>query len=236
MINKFLLVIPKNLLSFESQSTFSMNEQQHLEAISDIRRIMERSSRFLSLSGLSGVSAGVAALAGAAIARHLFFNYYRNWFHNGFSDVEFNLLRLQLIVLGCAVMFVAFSAGLYFTWRKAKRAQLPIWDATSRKVLINGLIPMLAGGAFIAGLLYNNLEIIVAPTCLVFYGLAIVNASKYTLTDIRYLGIAEIILGIVNMFYLRHGLLFWALGFGVLHIFYGVFMWWKYERTATQLN
>jgi membrane protein implicated in regulation of membrane protease activity len=99
-------------------------------------------------------------------------------------------------------------------------------------VLINALIPMIAGGAFIAGLLYNNLEAMVAPVCLIFYGLALVNASKYTLSDIRYLGIAEIILGILNVFYLRRGLYFWAVGFGVLHILYGAIMWWKYERQS----
>lgn len=208
-----------------------MTEQQHLDAISDIRRIMERSSRFISLSGLSGVSAGVAALVGAFIAKQLFVDYYHRWeVSGGYNESDFSQLRLRLIFLGVGVMLVAFTAGLYFTWKKARRNNLPVWDVTSRKVLINALIPMIAGGVFIAGLMYNHLDVIIAPCCLIFYGLAIVNASKYTLTDIRYLGIAELVLGLVNLFFLRHGLEFWSLGFGVLHIVYGVFMWWKYER------
>jgi hypothetical protein len=210
-----------------------MNEQQHLDALSDIKRIMERSSRFSSLSGLSAIFAGVAALAGAVISYNWLHAYYIDWNTTGQFDMDgFNLLRIKLIALALVVMALALTGGLYFTWRRAKQNNQPLWDVTSRNVLINGLIPMCAGGAFIAGLLYNNLETMVAPACLVFYGLALVNASKYTLSDIRYLGITEIILGILNVFYLRKGLYFWAVGFGILHIVYGARMWWKYERQS----
>jgi hypothetical protein len=208
-----------------------MTEHQHLETLSDIKRMMERSSRFISLSGLSGIFAGVAALAGAWLSHSWITDYYVRWNNSGhYNDDDYNILRLKLIVLGLIVMASALIGGTYFTWRRAKRNNLPIWDVTSRNVLINALIPMCAGGAFIAGLLYNNIETMVAPACLVFYGLALVNASKYTLSDIRYLGIAEIVLGILNVFYLRQGIIFWAVGFGVLHILYGAIMWWKYER------
>ncbi|WP_202928958.1 hypothetical protein [Chitinophaga agri] len=210
-------------------------EQQHLETLSDIKRIMERSSRFMSLSGLSGVFAGVSALAGAAGALALFHAYYQRWEIRGhYDDADFVQLRLNLILLGLAVMCMAFFGGLYFTWRKAKRSNLPVFDVTSRKVMVNALIPMIAGGAFIVGLMYNNLDVLIAPSCLIFYGMALLNASKYTLTDIRYLGISEITLGILNVFFLRRGLYFWAIGFGFMHIFYGILMWWKYERQTTE--
>ena len=107
---------------------------------------------------------------------------------------------------------------------------LPIWDHASRKLLINMLIPLIAGGLFVLGLLYHSDWEYVAPACLVFYGLALVNASKYTLTDIRYLGLLEILLGSICMYYPHEGLYFWTAGFGVLHIIYGLIMWWKYER------
>jgi hypothetical protein len=210
-----------------------MTEQQHLDTLSDIKRMMERSSRFISLSGLSGIFAGCSALVGAVISYNWLHDYYISWNTTGRFDAEgFAWLRVKLIVLALIVMAFALVGGIFFTWRRAKRNKLPVWDITSRNVLINALIPMIAGGAFIAGLLYNNLEAMVAPVCLIFYGLALVNASKYTLSDIRYLGIAEIILGILNVFYLRRGLYFWAVGFGVLHIFYGAIMWWKYERQS----
>jgi hypothetical protein len=203
-----------------------MNEQQHLETLGDIRRIMERSSRFLSLSGLSGVWAGLTGLAGAWIA-YRWLNDYPLHYTNAVPES----LRFRFLALAAIVLVVAVAGGAWFTWRRASRNQVSIWNIASRKVLLNLAIPLAAGGVFALGLLYGNYAALIAPACLVFYGLALVNASKYTLTDIRYLGIAEIILGLLNVFMLRKGLYFWTLGFGVLHIIYGVVMWWKYERT-----
>lgn len=210
-----------------------MNEQQHLQTLSDIKRIMERSSRFISLSGLSGVWAGLTGLGGAWIAFNWLNSYYAAWEGRGnYLDADYALLRMKLILLAAGVLLVALAGGTYFTWRRARRNRLPIWDATSRKVLINIGIPLATGAFFILGLIQDQYVSLVAPSCLVFYGLALVNASKYTLSDIRYLGIAEIVLGILNLFFLRNGLYFWTLGFGVLHIVYGIVMWWKYERPA----
>ena len=92
------------------------------------------------------------------------------------------------------------------------------------------LIPLIAGGIFVIGMLRYDIWLFVSPACLVFYGVALVNASKYTLSDIRYLGYFEIVLGLCNMFFPGYGLWFWAAGFGVLHIIYGIAMWMKYER------
>ena len=210
-----------------------MNEQQHLQTLSDIKRIMERSSRFISLSGLSGVWAGLTGLGGAWIAYNWLNSYYAAWEGRGdYLDTDYAILRMKLILLAAGVLLVALAGGTYFTWRRARRNRLPIWDATSRKVLINIGIPLATGAFFILGLMEDHYVSLIAPSCLVFYGLALVNASKYTLSDIRYLGITEIVLGILNLFFLRNGLYFWTLGFGVLHIVYGVVMWWKYERTA----
>jgi hypothetical protein len=211
-----------------------MTDQQHLDALTDIRRIMERSSRFISLSGLSGISAGISGLIGAFLAHNWLTAYYARWEATGvYNEADYASLKYRLIILGLAVMALALVAGFFFTWRKARRNNLPIWDLTARKVLVNVAIPLGAGGAFIAGLLYNHAEGLVAPACLVFYGLALINASKYTLPDVRYLGVCETILGIVNLFFLRKGLYFWAVGFGWLHIIYGGLMWWKYERKRT---
>ncbi|OMP79463.1 hypothetical protein [[Flexibacter] sp. ATCC 35208] len=210
-----------------------MTDQQHLSTLSDIKRIMDRSSRFISLSGLSGVCAGIAGLLGAAIADVWISEYYNRWNTSGiFVREDFNLLKIKLTILGLIVMGIALAGGIYFTWRKANKDGASIFGKTSRNVFYSGLIPMVAGAAFIAGMVYNNFEVLVAPACLLFYGLALVNASKYTFRDIKYFGIAQIILGIINVFYLRRGLYFWALGFGVFHIVYGVMMWWKYERNA----
>jgi hypothetical protein len=210
------------------------NQQQDtLQEVKDIRRMMERSSRFISLSGLSGVAAGIFALVAAGIARYsIFDNYYTAYDHRGrFDDSSFAALKIRLMGLAAAVFAAAFLSALYFTWRKSNKQGVSLWNHTSRRLLWNMVIPLVAGGLFILGMLQYDDWRFVAPACLIFYGLALVNASKYTLTDIRYLGYCEIIAGVINMQWIGYGLYFWALGFGVLHIIYGVVMWWKYERS-----
>jgi hypothetical protein len=194
--------------------------------------MMERSSRFISLSGLSGVSAGIIALIGSWFAYDLIYKYYgryesrQSYDHHDFRQLTWNLVTLAMVILAGAIL-----SALYFTWKKARRNQLPIWDHTSRKLIINLCIPIVTGGVFVFGLLQYNEWRFIAPACLIFYGLALVNASKYTLSEIRYVGIIEIILGLINMWWIGYGLYFWALGFGVIHIVYGMLMWWKYDRS-----
>jgi hypothetical protein len=208
------------------------HDEESLETLRDIKRMMERSSRFISLSGLSGVSAGIFALAGAWIAYGWMHDYYGPDYigRSAFRTEQADELKIRLFLLALAVLAAALLSSIWFTWRKARRNGLPVWDHTSKKLVINVAIPLTAGGLFVLGLCYHSIWEIVAPACLVFYGLALVNASKYTLTDIRYLGILEIALGCINLYYEQWGIYFWALGFGVLHIVYGLIMWWKYER------
>jgi hypothetical protein len=206
-------------------------DQQPTDAIKDIRRIMERSSRFISLSGLSGIAAGICALIGAYLGNMMLKEYYGSYNSKGFfSGDDFSRLKLKMGGLAIGTFMVAFISSFYLTWRKARKQGLPVWDHTSKRLAWNMIIPLVAGGAFILGMLRYDAWIFVAPACLLFYGLALVNASKYTLTDIRYLGYCEIILGLINMFFIGYGLSFWALGFGVLHIIYGAIMWVKYEK------
>jgi hypothetical protein len=220
--------------------TSQSQADQSLEALQDIKRMMERSSRFISLSGLSGLSAGICALVGAWFAHNWILDYYGNgsdFFkggieRHGYMHGDASDLRWKLIALAIGVLVAALVSSTWFTWRKARKGGLPVWDHASKNLLINMAIPLVAGGVFVLGLMYHTDWNYVAPTCLVFYGLALVNASKYTLTDIRYLGFFEIVLGCINMYYLHWGLYFWAVGFGVLHIIYGLIMWWKYERVA----
>ena len=215
------------------------NRERHLETLSEIRSLMERSSRFISLSGLSGVAAGIFALMGAAaVYMYLdltpFTNGKKAYYVTAASANKWGINYVTFFLLDAAlVLFGAVSAGIFFTTRKAKQKGQKIWDALTQRLLISMAIPLIAGGIFCIGLLSHGMFGLVAPSTLVFYGLACVNASKYTLTDIRYLGICEIILGLIALFNIGYGLEFWAVGFGVLHIVYGTMMYFKYERTAT---
>ena len=211
-----------------------MNEQdQSLQELRHIKNMMERSSRFISLSGLSGIAAGIWALIGSWFAYDWIHEYYVRYNEAGYSNRSFQRLELSLMILAGAVLAAALTSAFYFTWRRANKNNLPVWDRASRMLFVNMLIPLVTGGLLILAILRYDDWRFIAPLCLIFYGLALVNGSKYTLSDIRYLGISEIILGLINTQFIGYGLHFWAFGFGVLHIIYGFIMWWKNERIMT---
>ncbi len=205
---------------------------EHLEAIQDIRKMMKKSTRFLSLSGLSGVFAGIYALAGAVVA-HLYFQhlFYQFEYSRGSSLIpDTNTIYLNFSLIAGSVLVLSIVTAYYFSNRKAKRIGQTLFDHTGLRVLINLCIPLIAGGIFCVALLYQGAIVYVAPAMLLFYGLALINASKYTYDDIRYFGLCEIVLGLINAFNLGDGLIYWTIGFGLLHIVYGASMWFKYER------
>jgi len=214
-----------------------MNEhREQLEALTEIRDLMNRSSRFLSLSGLSGVFAGVFALAGAAVAwfymRDVFFHFPLYAPVEVLTSEGISEFYLFFALDAGGVLFLSLLSGWIFSKRKARRAGIPFWDHTAWRALLNLAIPLAAGAIFCFALLMHGVIGFIAPATLIFYGMALLNASKYTLNDIRYLGISEIALGLLACIWVGYGIIFWAIGFGVLHIIYGAAMWWKYERGA----
>lgn len=208
--------------------------QQHLEHLAEMRSLMERSTRFLSLSGLSGVWAGACALAGAFFHRC----YTEPQFLGKYADVyvekteRVSTLNFETMLVGTAltVLLSAIAGGWFFTARKARRRGERVWDASSRRLLWALLLPLATGGVFCFALLYWNLVGLLAPATLVFYGLALLNGSKFTLRDVGSLGLLQIALGLMGMFLPGFGLELWAIGFGLLHILYGSWMYYKYER------
>ncbi len=205
--------------------------QQHLETLTEIRGLMEKSSRFISLSGLSGVFAGIFALVGAAFAFKIL--QADSFFYAEYAAAYSDQKTLMLLLLdSVAVLAASLAVAVILTTRQARRKGQIVWGNTAKRLLVNLLVPLAAGGIFCLALLYHGEIGLVPPAMLVFYGLSLFNGSKYTLHDIRYLGMSEILLGLVALFFIGYGLLFWALGFGVLHIVYGAAMYRKYERNG----
>lgn len=193
--------------------------------------MMERSSRFISLSGLSGVSAGLCALGGAWAAH----TQIQHWLHGERGMVGSGLQLVENLLLIALLTFVAALVSAFiFTYLRSRKNNIPLFGAATWRLLWNTAIPLAAGGLFMLRMMQLGQYQLVAPGCLIFYGLALVNASKYTLGEVRYLGYAQLILGIINLWWVEYGLEFWALGFGLLHIVYGVAMWYKYERGGAE--
>lgn len=206
---------------------FYMNDQhQGLADIQDIKRIMERSSRFISLSGWSGIAAGICALGGAYAATKLIGS------HSSYitSRSDYAYLETSLVLAAAITFIAALISAFVFTYIRSRKEGVPVWGKSALRLMFNTAIPLAAGAFVVFRMLEMKEYGLLAPSCLIFYGLALINGSKYTLGEVRYLGYCQVVLGIINLWMPGNGLLFWALGFGVLHIIYGMVMWWKYER------
>jgi hypothetical protein len=203
-----------------------VKENEIQDELTSIRNLMERSSKFISLSGLSGVLAGVYALIGAALAYSIL---YYTTVAERLGDFPNNPVH-ALLFIAIAVLVLSIVSGIILTIRKAKQKGQNPWGRSSKQLLFNLAVPLVAGGIFVLILISRGYYGIVASTTLIFYGLALVNASNITYKDVQYLGICDILLGLLAAYLPGYGLLFWAIGFGVLHIVYGSIMYFKYDR------
>lgn len=217
-----------------------MNQsEEHLKQLAEIRSMMERSSRFISLSGLSGIFVGIFALIGVAAAivclRIRF--PYGEFLINNSNTLSRREVMYFFFADASMVLLASFVVSTWLTINRAKQAGQPVFNSAARRLFINMFIPLVSGGIFclIAYFKYGYVGFI-APLMLLIYGLALLNASKYTLDDVRYLAYAEIILGLLAFYFIGYGLIFWSIGFGVMHILYGVWMWNKYERKTTTVD
>ena len=202
-----------------------MDAKDYLNDLSEIKDLMNRSSRFISLSGLSGIMAGIYALLGAAIT--YWFLLPPTGTYLRLHSWNFKLIVVILLVVALLSIVTAYL----LTSKKAKQNNEKIWDSTTKRLLLNFLIPLVTGGIYILIKLNSQHYGLTGSLMLVFYGLALVNASKYTLGNIKYLGYAEIILGLVCAAFPGYGFWFWILGFGVFHIIYGSLIYIKEQKT-----
>jgi hypothetical protein len=208
------------------------NKSDYSEDLKTIKKIMEESSRFLSLSGLSGIFAGLLAIVGGCIAH---FEILKNKILLSskllayFSPKEISSIKFQLITVALLVLFFALAGALYFSFRKARQKGQKIWTPVSKRLLLNLCIPLIAGAFFILILYSAEQWLLIVPAMLIFYGLALISAGKFTYNEVFYLGLAELLTGFLSGFIQDFTLLFWIIGFGFLHIAYGIFMYRKYE-------
>ena len=196
-----------------------MDKDKALESVFEIKELMEKSSKFISVSGIAAILAGIYALAGAYIATQVIT-----------SDMYLSdTLKLMAIIAMTVLAAAAVTAGI-LSYCKSQKTGQKFFSRLTYRALWNFSFPMLTGGVLCISILMHEYYDILASVMLLFYGLALVNVSKFTYSSIVWLGYAFICLGVVDCFWEGHSLLFWTIGFGGFHILYGILFYLHYER------
>ena len=206
-----------------------MKENEIYSELASIRSLMERSAKFISLNGISGIMAGIYALTGAFFASKIIGSDYEN-LHLKDAAADETQVLWSLCVIASAVLIISLLTALWLTIRKAKKRNERVWNPVSKRFMVNMSVPLITGGLLIIILILRGEYAIIAPVSLIFYGLALVSGSHYTFTDVKWLGFCEIILGLFTALMPGYALITWVLGFGLLHIVYGSVMHFKYDR------
>ena len=208
------------------------NNKEHLETLSEIKGLMQRSSKFVSLSGMSGIAAGAVAIIGAVIISvylHIgFFEQLPGMMSQSKDQLSVNMTFIFAVLF--SVLILASILTIYFSSRNAKSKNIVFWDSMAKKVFVNLFIFLITGGIFCMILFYYEIYFLIVSAMLIFYGLALMNVSKFTFNEISQLGVIEIFLGIFAAFVTVYPLLIWTVGFGMLHLIYGIYVYLKYER------
>ncbi|HMQ61743.1 MAG TPA: hypothetical protein PKE06_13810 [Flavilitoribacter sp.] len=207
-----------------------MNNTKHLDDLAAIRSIMERSTKFLSLSALAAIMAGVYALVGAFIAYRIIYKAPDVLYPDLAGGRLVTPATAPLWAVALGVLVSAIGTGLWLSFRKAKRAGQPLWSRSALRLVINFSFPMAVGGFVVIAFYLRGYYSLLAASTLIFYGLALINAGNFTFSDVRKLGILEVLTGLAALVFPGKGLQFWAFGFGFLHLVYGFLMYRKYER------
>lgn len=201
-------------------------ERDYTRDIAEIRSMMERSSKFLSLSGWAGILAGIYAITGAFIAwKYLNFNPGELTYTVSSSQGLFNVFLLAVFVL-----VLALGTAIFDSLNKARKRGEKAWNSTSRRMVKSMLVPLVSGGLLVVIVIIKGLTGLIAPLTLMFYGLSLYNASRFTYNEVKILGLTEIVLGLICAWFMEYGLVLWAAGFGVAHIVYGIYMFYRYEQ------
>lgn len=205
-------------------------DKDYIQDIAEIRSMMERSSKFLSLSGWAGIMAGIYALAGA-LAAYTIYDFNPTTVGGSLnSDSSSYPALFNIVLLALAVLLFALLTAIYVSLREARKREEKLWNTTSKRLLINMVTPLFVGGILILILISKDMIGFIAPFSLLFYGLALFSGGNFTYPEVRILGIIQISLGLISSYFVEYGLIFWSLGFGVVHIIYGIYMQFKYIR------
>ena len=226
------------LLTLHYKVLFMESVNEQIAHIKEMRRLMESSSRFLSLSGFSGILCGIYALIAATLAYYLINRVsvsairFNQWELNVYTEnnIDYSILDLYLFAIAVLTLLISLATAFLLSSKKAKKSQESIWNPASKNLLLHLFLPLGIGGIFGIICMLQGYFILVPSITIIFYGIALISASKYTYGEVLYLGILESVIGLISLLYIGYGLLFWAVAFGLLHIIYGTILHFKYDR------
>ena len=201
-----------------------MSKKDYLKDISEIKNMMNKSSRFNSLSGISGIATGIYAIIGSLIG----YQYVtkNNIEISNLDRFHFSLLFADLVL----IIFLSLITSLIITRRKVKVDGISSGSILTKKMLSNFLIILIPSTIYVLILILNHDFVGAGSLMLFFYGASLINASHNTLEEIKTLGLIEIVLGILIILIPAFAFWIWLIGAGIIHVIFGLYMYFKHEN------
>jgi len=202
--------------------------EEQLAAIQEMRKMMDQATRFKSISGISGMLAGILAIVCVAIVSYL---SNTNPVQAGALETILDSANDGMVLIAFGILFMlAVGIGIMLALRNARARGMSAWENAAKRLMFHLAIPVVVGGVFSILLYRIGYPLLVAPVTLLFYGMGLLQGSKFTLDAVRTVGLIQLALGLLATAFLTYGLLIWTLGFGLVHILFGFIIYVKYER------
>jgi hypothetical protein len=171
-----------------------------------IRATMENATAFTGISGKGYALAGLTAIAAAWIA----------------AQQTLPLLWLAVWLLEATL---ACSVTLLLSADKARRQGKSLWSGSGRKLLF-AFLPTMAVGAVVTLAFYLQGNTVLLPGLwLILYGAGVMTAGAHSIRPVPLMGFLFIMLGSAQLLVPATTNLTLALGFGGLHLAFGILIW-----------
>lgn len=212
-----------------------MKEQEIKETLSDIRNMMERSQKVMFLNGTSGVLVSVWALLGAVMVSGILYgSVWPLWGSTALPLREINSERFiwATFFFGCTFIASCITVWLMSKHRAERKGLEFKLDAGAKQLLRTFFTVMIIGGLFCLTPFGNGHWELVPGYMLAFYGLALVVISPmaFRISIIKYFGFIQITVGLAALILPQYGMMFWTIGFCILHFIWGIWFHFVFDR------
>ena len=168
-----------------------------------IRETMERSASFTAVSGWAGVAMGVVALGAAAVAR--------------LQEAPWAWLAVWLAAASLSAAVAVGGMAM-----KSRSVGTPLFSGPGRKFASSFAPPIAVGGALTLALFGAGQTALLPGTWLLLYGAAVVTGGAHSVRIVPLMGVMFMATGAVALALPGWGDVFMAVGFGLLHLVFGV--------------